>query len=253
MIDVANLIFQKVDDSSSGMPPMTSAIRENAAEAKKVIEKVQTNNRISWLATLGKLWKMRRLNIFDNPKAKPMNYSELLKAEKVSIIDLSDTDSPEINNMAIAQILRGIQRAQEAAVKEAGDKKHRPIPVNVIIEEAHEFLSSERIKQMPVLFQQVAKIAKRGRKRWLGLTFVTQLPQHLPNEVLALINNFILHKISDSGVVDRLRKSISGLDKNQWGTVPGLASGQAVVSITSMAKPLMVSVHPTPCKLHFID
>ena len=34
----------------------------------------------------------------------------------------------------------------------------------------------ERIDKMPVLFQQVARIAKRGRKRWLGLCFVTQLP-----------------------------------------------------------------------------
>jgi uncharacterized protein len=253
LIDVANLILQKVDDSSDGMPPMTPAIKKGLAEAKRVIDKVQTNNRISWLATLGRLWKMRRLNIFDNPKAKPIEYKDLLKAGKVSIIDLSDTDSPEINNLAIAQILRGVQRSQEDAVHEAASKKSAPTPVNVIIEEAHEFLSSERIKQMPVLFQQVAKIAKRGRKRWLGLTFVTQLPQHLPNEVLALINNFILHKISDSGVVDRLRKSISGLDKNQWSTVPGLASGQAVVSITSMARPLMVSIHPTPCKLRFID
>jgi DNA helicase HerA-like ATPase len=79
---------------------------------------------------------------------------------------------------------------------------------------------------MPVLFEQVAKIAKRGRKRWLGLLFVTQLPQHLPDEVLGLINNFILHKISDGAVVDRLRKSISGIDKSQWGMLPGLAPGK---------------------------
>jgi hypothetical protein len=26
-------------------------------------------------------------------------------------------------------------------------------------------------------------IAKRGRKRWLGLVFVTQLPQHMPRQI----------------------------------------------------------------------
>ncbi len=106
---------------------------------------------------------------------------------------------------------------------------------------------------MPVLFEQVAKIAKRGRKRWLGLVFVTQLPQHLPDEVFGLINNFILHKISDSGVVDRLKRSISGIDKGQWNMLPGLASGQAIVSLTSMARPLLVSIDPTPCKLRYIE
>ena len=78
--------------------------------------------------------------------------------------------------------------------------------------------------QMPVLFQQVARIAKRGRKRWLGLVFVTQLPQHLPDEVLGLINNFILHKIADGTVVDRLRKSISGIDQRAVGHATGAGS-----------------------------
>ena len=83
----------------------------------------------------------------------------------------------------------------------------------VFIEEAHEFLSSKRITQMPVLFQQVARIARRGRKRWLGLVFITQFPQHLPDEVLGLINNWIMHKISDANVVNRLRRSIGGVEE----------------------------------------
>ena len=57
----------------------------------------------------------------------------------------------------------------------------RPTPTMIFIEEAHEFLSAQRIRSMPVLFEQVARIARRGRERWLGLVFVTQLPQHLPD------------------------------------------------------------------------
>ena len=151
------------------------------------------------------------------------------------MIDLSDTDSPQINNLLIADMLRNIQRQQEENFRKAAEEGKRPDPVVVIIEEAHEFLSDQRIKQMPVLFQQVARIAKRGRKRWLGLVFVTQLPQHLPSEVLGLINNYIVHKIADSGVVDRLKRSISGIDKGQWNMVSGLAPGaERLVSLTSM-------------------
>lgn len=123
----------------------------------------------------------------------------------------------------------------------------------VIIEEAHEFLSVERIRQMPVLFQQVARIARRGRKRWLGLIFVTQLPQHLPDEVLGLINNFILHKIADAGVISRLKRSIGGIDEGLWSRLPSLAPGQAIVSMASMARPLLVAIDPTPCRLRMIE
>jgi DNA helicase HerA-like ATPase len=106
---------------------------------------------------------------------------------------------------------------------------------------------------MPALFQQVARIARRGRKRWLGLVFVTQLPQHLPNEVLGLINNYILHKITDDNVIGRLKRLVGTLDEGLWARLSSLASGQAVVRMESMTRPLLVAMDPTPCKLRMID
>lgn len=207
----------------------------------------------SWKALVGKLWRLKRLQVFDNDQAPPLDFKGLIRPGGVTVIDLSDTDSPHINNLLIADILRNIQRQQEENFRQATKEGKRPTPVVVVIEEAHEFLSEQRIKQMPVLFQQVAKLTKRGRKRWLGLVFVTQLPQHLPTEVLGLINNYIIHKIADSGVVDRLKRSISGIDKSLWGMVSGLAPGQALVSMTSMTRPLLISIDPTPCRLLLVE
>ena len=123
----------------------------------------------------------------------------------------------------------------------------------MIVEEAHEFLSAERIEKMPVLFQQVARIAKRGRKRWLGLVFVTQFPQHLPRQVFGLVNSYILHKITDPHVAETLRKTVSGIDEGLWHRLPGLAPGQAIVSFPHMTRPLLVSVDPTPAKLRMVE
>ena len=66
----------------------------------------------------------------------------------MSIIDLSDTDSPQINNFVIAEFLRGLLEAQNENYRETtahGDSVQRR--TMIIIEEAHEFLSAERIKQ----------------------------------------------------------------------------------------------------------
>lgn len=123
----------------------------------------------------------------------------------------------------------------------------------VFIEEAHEFLSRDRISRMPVLYQQVARIARRGRKRWLGLAFITQLPQHLPDEVFGLVNNFILHKIGDATVVNRLKLTVPGIDASLWKRLPGLAPGQAIVSVTGMTRPLLVAVDPAPAKLRMVE
>jgi uncharacterized protein len=207
----------------------------------------------SWRALQGKIGNLFRLGIFDSSEANPLNYSELITPGRVSIIDLSDTDSTEINNLVIAEVLRGVAKQQDEAYKSA-TKDGSPLPrTMILIEEAHEFLSANRIKQMEAVFQQVARIARRGRKRWLGLGFITQLPQHLPDEVLGLINSFVLHKLADANVISRLKRSIGGLDDGQWRRLPNLAPGQAIVTTPTMTRPLLVSIDPTPCKLLMIE
>lgn len=206
----------------------------------------------SWRALQGLLSRFLRLNIFDNLSAKSFDFESLTTPGKVTIIDLSDTDSPAIRNLVIADLLRGLMEQQNLNYGPGKETADAP-RVMVILEEAHEFLSTQRIKQMPTLYDQVARIARRGRKRWLGLAFVTQLPQHLPDEVLALINNYILHKISDAGVISRLRRSIGSVDESMWGKLTSLSSGQAVVTFTHMRRAMLTAIDPTPCKLLMIE
>ncbi|NVJ05286.1 DUF853 family protein [Myxococcus sp. AM001] len=222
----------------------------------QVIRRVMANpsrNEVSWRTLSSKLRGLKRLGIFDVSNAQGVAYESMLKPGRVSVIDLSDTDSPQLNNLVIADILRGLQDAQEERYQRAREKNSAVTPVLIIIEEAHEFLSASRIAQMPVLFEQVAKIAKRGRKRWMGLVFVTQLPQHLPNEVLGLINNFVIHKIADSSVIARMQKSVGSIDESLWSRVSRLAPGQALVSFSNFTRPLMVAVDPAPVKRLLVE
>ncbi|MGD9893708.1 MAG: ATP-binding protein [Dehalococcoidia bacterium] len=243
-------------------PENTAKLREVATQYRG-----ETSHEVSWLALLSRLRQLHRIGIFDtdrartradlartdNGKVRPLPVKEMLSPGCVSIIDLHDSDSPAVNNIVIAGLLRDIQNRQEDAYDVAMKRNDRPTPVVVFIEEAHEFLSRERINRMPVLYQQVARIARRGRKRWLGLAFITQLPQHLPDEVFGLVNNFILHKIGDANVVNRLKLTVPGIDASLWKRLPGLAPGQAIVSVTGMTRPLLVAVDPAPAKLRMVE
>jgi DNA helicase HerA-like ATPase len=230
-----------------------SDFRSNPSKVRQRIAAQPSKNEISWKALAGKLHRLRRLGIFDVRDAGGVDYAAMLTPQRVSVIDLSDTDSPQLNNLVIADILRGLQDAQEERYQMAAADGKPVVPTLIIVEEAHEFLSANRIAQMPVLFQQVARIAKRGRKRWLGLVFVTQLPQHLPNEVLGLLNNFIIHKITDSTVITRMQRTVGSIDQSLWSRVPRLAPGQALVSFASFARPLMVAIDPAPCKRLLVE
>lgn len=251
LIDVAGMILDHLNKKD--LNPYNDLLKKNLSKITSRITAIETSHEISWAALLSKLWQLSRTKVFDNPGAKPIPFKQLIISGNLTIIDLSDSESTIVNNIVIANLLRGIQKAQEEAYELAMKENKSPTPVSIIIEEAHEFLSKEKISKMSNLFQQVAKIARRGRKRWLGLVFVTQLPQHLPDEVLGLVNSFILHKISDANVVSQLKRSIGGVDSSLWSRLPNLAPGQAIVSAPSLSRSLLIAVDPSPCKLLMID
>ncbi len=229
-------------------------LRQGRAKLRQIINATNPPKQIfSWRALKGKLGRVKRLKVFDSPQAPALSYSTMLQPGRVSILDLGDVDSPQVRNLVIAELLRGVQAQQEENYRAAVAEGRQPPPTLILIEEAHEFLSAQRIKKMQVLFQQVARIARRGRKRWLGLVFVSQLPQHLPDEVVGLINNWILHQLSDAGTVSRLRRSIGGINEGLWRNLSSLAPGQAIVSFTSFTRAIQVSIDPTPCKLLMVE
>ena len=257
-IDVIRLCLATADkDDVAKVPLIDKAFAK--ADAREYICKDIADQRpsspVSWRIVLAKLARLHGLGIFDDPKAKPIDIGGLVKPGTVSVIDLSGTDAPEVNNIVISDMLRRIHEAQNDAYTAWEKSKHKgdPQKVLVVIEEAHEFLSEARASRMRLLFEQVSRIAKRGRKRWLGLVFVTQLPQHLRRDVLALTNNYVMHRINDAQVITWLRGVVPGIDEPMWRRLPAMAPGQAIVSFTHMARPLVVAIDPSPCKLRMVD
>jgi DNA helicase HerA-like ATPase len=262
MRDIVAACLSSVDNSQ-----MTTHDPALSGDAVKGIltQRIQAanlpKNAISWKALLARISRLSRIKVFDLPESqgRPLNYKELLVPGRVSIIDLSDSGASELNNIVIADLLRGVQEVQDRLYHEREELLQRGqlakdlVRTLVVVEEAHEFLSSERVEKMPILFEQVARIAKRGRKRWLGLVFVTQLPQHLPRQVFGLVNSYVLHKITDPQVINTLQRTVSGIDESLWKRLGGLAPGQAIVSFTHMTRPLLVSIDPTPAQLRLVD
>ena len=267
VIGGAKLLVEKGEKEN--FRPSHPALQSDT-EKEKLLNRVRSvvksdNSPPSWRVLLGRLASVARLKVFDRGRdgqglqGQPLNFEKLLRPGAVSVIDLSDTGSPVVTNLVIADLLRGIQEAQDEAyaafeaARRRGEDRETPTRALIVIEEAHEFLSAERIAKMPVLFGQVARIARRGRKRWLGLVFVTQLPQHLPRELFGLVNGYVLHKIADPLVVDTLRRTVSGIDDSLWKRLPGLAAGQAIVAFPHLARPLLVAMDPAPSKLRLVD
>lgn len=238
--------------------PGVQALTANQSEIMRRIGERKPTSPISWKAVAARLNRIVRLQVFDAVRgtARPLDLDALLEPGRVNIFDLSDIDGTDLRNIVIADLLRGIQGAQERRYdryEERGDREDGAPRTLVIIEEAHEFLARTRVASMPILFSQVERIAKRGRKRWLGLCFVTQLPQHLAPQVSALINNWVIHKVADPAAISELRQSVSGIDDSLWRAVRGLAPGQAIVASGQMTRPVLTVIHPAAAQLRMVD
>jgi DNA helicase HerA-like ATPase len=218
----------------------------SAGEADGEAKKAKVTHGVSWKALMARISRLQRLRIFDRGNQFAIKYDEMLQPGRVNIIDLSDVENMDVRNLAIAEMLRGILDRQQAIYDKAEDVD--PLMTNVIIEEAHEFLSARRVDKMPTLRDQLMKIAKRGRKRYLGLTFVTQSPNDLPDDVLGLVNNWVIYKI-DEATIRRLKSYVPNSDESLWNLVRGLGPGQALVSFTHIRRPVIGAIDPSPAKL----
>ena len=229
-------------------------LMEQAAPIKKRI-----GHDRSWRKTVALIGALYKSGLFDRGgqeardkrKITSLNYSEMIKPGRILVFDMQGLDSPQHRNLAISDLLRGVMEAQDELYAKA-PAENKPKTV-VIIEEAHEFVSAERIKQMPMVFGQIARIARRGRKRWLGLVFATQFPQHLPGELFALCNNRILMRLGDEPTINRLKHSVGGVTENLWGRLKNLPTGHAIVSAQGLDPAMIVALDPGRCKLRMVD
>jgi hypothetical protein len=255
LLDVVDFCRAKV---SKGTPKLFNKELQTSDAKSKLEQLVHSRdlpgNAASWGKVHSLLWRLHRLRVFDrrDQGANLLRYKDMLTPGCVSVIDLSDSGLSELSNIAVADVLQGIQETQNQWYRNA-EKEGPPPRVLIVIEEAHEFLASERASKTPHLFEQIARLAKRGRKRWLSLALVTQLPHHLPRNVLAMCNNFILHKLTDPQVISTLKQTVSGVEDSLWARLPGLAPGQAIVSFGHLARPILTSIDPSPCQLQLMD
>ncbi len=196
-------------------------------------------NRASWSKVLQLLIKLKRYQVFDCVDYV-LNADDLLKPGQLSVFDLSDATNVRVNNIIIAQIMR-----------EIFDKKideHDSPPTLIVIEEAHTFVSRENVKAMENILDMLREISRRGRKRWLGLTFISQQPAHLPNEIFELCNTKIIHQTTGKRNMDALRVSAGSVNEAVWGEIPLLGQGQALIISPQFSHPVLCDIRP--CSTH---
>lgn len=192
-----------------------------------------------------KLKKLNRAKIFDQPGLSEVQVGSLLKAGRVSVIDVSGCDE-EVKNIVIAWLLK---RVFNLKIEEP-EKTPKTL---ILLEEAHTFVSREAKDRMSATLDMIRTIARRGRKRWLCLGFISQQPAHLPNEIFELCNTRIVHSIKSEHNLQALKATGGDIVEEVWNQIPGLGVGQAIISSPQFNHPVQVDIRPAKSKRELID
>lgn len=203
----------------------------------------------SYTALLNKLRELRMMGIFDKDGADPLDMRELSTPGKLTVIDMSDADSQQVVNIVIADLLARMYHYMISLPEDQQNKRK----VFITIEEAHGFISREKQDKMEQTLDQLRRIARRGRKRWLALHFVTQSPEHLPSELFELANNKIIHQTTGAQNLRVLKGATGSINEAIWNDVPILGRGRAVIVCSQFPHPLIVRIRPAASHRHYTE
>lgn len=214
---------------------------------KPIINDAQ--DRQSYAALQKKLRELNMMGIFDREDAAPLDMNKLSEPGHLSVIDMSDADSQNTVNVVIADLLARMYHYKMGLPEEAQNQRR----VFITIEEAHGFISREKKDKMEQTLDQLRRIARRGRKRWLSLHFVTQSPEHLPSELFELANNKIIHQTTGSQNLRVLKAAAGAVNEAIWNDVPTLGRGRAVIVSSQFPHPIIVKIRPATSRRYFTE
>ena len=198
--------------------------------------------RNSLLVLASKLIRLRRMMIVDvsSSGVKPLEINDLLRPGRVSVIDVSMA-SRTIRNVIIAWVIASVFRW-----KLRTRRKHPA--VMIVIEEAHSFVHKEQADRMKATLEMLQRVSLRGRKRWISLVLISQMPSHIPTQIFELCNVRIIHTLRSEDNIRMLAHTTGGVTKQEWDLVPTLRTGEALIATPKTPHPLIVKVRPALTK-----
>lgn len=230
---------------------------ENALDLSILFEEAHGNSQIrdycSSLLTRYKSLKERSEFNFmtgaqdDIEKTKYIN--ELLgiaenqtKKTQISIIDLNSVEDEivEVISCVISRII---------FEKLKNTNPRNTFPVNIVLEEAHRYISDDPSSVFGNANKIFERIAKEGRKYGMFLLASSQRPSELSRTVLSQCSNFIIHRIQNPEDLSQIRQMTPHISASILSRLPSIPRQHALVFGHAVQIPTLFKVNdanPTP-------
>lgn len=164
------------------------------------------------------------------------------KKRQICVVDLNDA-SDEVVELATSVVARLVFDRMRRA-----DPRNK-MPVHLILEEAHRYISERPSRFAIDAAQTFQRIAKEGRKYGVFLIVASQRPSELSKTVLSQCNNYIIHRIQNPDDLSQIRQMTPFISDTVLTRLPSLPKQHALIFGNAVNIPTTFRVRdatPTP-------
>jgi hypothetical protein len=164
------------------------------------------------------------------------------KSTQITIIDLNsiDDDVVEVISCVLSRMIFERLKTLEP---------RNTFPVNIVLEEAHRYISENKGSSFGEANKIFNRIAKEGRKYGMFLLVSSQRPSELSRTVLSQCSNFIVHRIQNPEDLSQIRQMTPHISANVLSRLPSIPKQHALIFGHSVQIPALFKVndaYPTP-------
>ena len=220
------------------VPYTLQALRARATERSS-----RSTESVDFVGLGSKLQLLIHAGAFDQAGRRGLDPATMLQPGRVNVIDVSVANDT-VKNLVTADLIR-------KAFAWKTSRQDAP-PALIVIEEAHSFMSREKVQTMQATLHMLRNVTRRGRKHWLSLAFVSQQPGHLPPEIFELCNTRLVHTLRSMHNLDALMATTSDVTGELWASCPLLGTGEAILSTPQLKRSVVVSMRPAASRRRFV-
>lgn len=137
--------------------------------------------------------------------------------------------------------------------EEKKNRKYHKEYLNLIIDEAHNILSYESLRESESFkdfrLETFEEIIKEGRKFGVFLTLSSQRPSDISPTIVSQLHNYFIHRLVNDRDIDMIEKAVSYLDKISMESLPILPVGACILSGNIADLPVILQVNELPLEL----
>ncbi len=164
------------------------------------------------------------------------------KRTQISIIDLNTVDDE------VVEVISTVTSRLVFEKLKSRNPRNR-FPVNIILEEAHRYISDKEGRIFRDANKIFERVAKEGRKYGIFLLVSSQRPSELSRTVLSQCSNFIIHRIQNPEDLMHIRQMTPHISSSILSRLPSIPRQHALVFGHSVQIPTLFKVNdacPTP-------